>query len=64
MRNKSNLKELILEDIKKNPKITEEKIAEKYNYSDRTVRRYIRELREKNIIKSYGNGRKHYWKIM
>lgn len=41
----------IMEEIKDNKKITEVYLANKYGYSERTIRRYIKILKDQKKIK-------------
>lgn len=65
MRKKDNgLGEKILEEIRINNMVTEVVIANKYLISERTVRRYIKELKNSNKIILVGTGKNRYWKIL
>lgn len=57
------ISQVIYKEIKNNPKITEFELAEKYFYSERTIRRKIREIRKSGKIDSIGTGKKHKWII-
>lgn len=63
---KSNyeLYKFILNKINENPKITEVELAEETGYTERTIRRYIKVLREQKIISLDKNDKKRYWKII
>lgn len=54
---------LILNILKEEPDITQNKLTEKTNISIRTVKRTIKELKEENLIERIGSDRKGYWKI-
>ena len=60
----SELYQNILEEIKNNSKITEEELAKKYLVSERTIRRYIKELKEKKKIILKNVGKKREWKLI
>jgi len=62
---KKNIKILknILKEIKNNPRITQEDLAIKNFYSIRTIRRYIKILKNSGKIESISYGKSHYWKI-
>ena len=53
----------VLNILKNDPQITQEKIAESINKSTRTVKRIIDSLKEKNIIIRLDGKRFGYWKI-
>lgn len=63
MKDKQYIYEFILNEIKKNNKITEMCIAKKLNCSDRTIRRYYSDLKKNNLIKRIGYGKNRYWMI-
>jgi len=54
----------ILEEIKSNSKITEKELAKKYEVTERTIRRYFKELKNNNIIKLIRNGNLREWYIL
>ena len=54
----------ILNDIKNNPYITEKELAIKYHCHERTIRRYIKKLKDKKIIKIDNYGIKKKWIII
>ncbi len=60
----TRLLSLIFEDIKNNNKITECFLAEKYNLSERTIRRYIRLLKNQGLLTSKDFGRKKVWQVI
>lgn len=65
MRRKSEiLADNIYGEIKKNPKITELELANKYDYSERTIRRYVNYLKESGKIRLISFGRKKIWQIL
>ena len=53
----------ILDDIRKNNYITEKELSNKYEVSERTIRRYIKILKNENKLKSKSKGLKHKWII-
>ena len=55
---------LILLEVKNNSKVTEEYLAEKFLVSERTIRRYIRDLKINKKIILVRSGRLKEWKIM
>ena len=59
-----NISRKILLEIKNNKNITEKELAKKFNYSERQIRRFIKELRDKQKIKMEGFGKKKIWKIL
>lgn len=63
---KKNIKlyEIILKEINNNSNITEVEIAKRYYYSERTIRRYIKDLKNEKIIKLIKNGKERYWKLL
>lgn len=63
-RKSDDLLQNIYEEIKSNSKITEREIAKKFFYSERTIRRYIKVLKEENKIEIINTGRRKVWKIL
>lgn len=61
MKKNYKLLELVYNEIKNNTNITEREISEKTFYNERTIRRYVKKLKEKGLIESVNTGRKHYW---
>ena len=59
-----NISRKILLEIKNNKNITEKELAKKFNYSERQIRRFIKELRDIQKIKMEGFGKKKIWKIL
>lgn len=55
---------LIIKEIMFNPQVTEQQIAKKYFYSERSIRRYMKILKDKEMIKFVRCGKKRYWKII
>lgn len=65
MRNKDeSMYEKILKDIKENPKVTENYLAKKYDVSERTLRRYIKDLKDINKVVLIIKGKNRCWKIL
>lgn len=56
--------EKILQEIKENPKTTEIYLANKYGVSERTIRRYIKDLKDRKKIVLLINGKNRCWKIL
>ena len=57
---KEDILSIILDEIKKNPKISRKKIAEKVGVSVKTIERYIKEIQN---LKFIGRGSNGYWKL-
>lgn len=55
--------EIILIEIKDNSKVTELTLANKYGYTERTIRRYFKILKDSGKIKLIDTGKKRAWKI-
>ena len=51
----------IYEEIVDNPKITEKYLASKYSITERTVRRYIKVLKDRDYIFVKSSGIKKQW---
>lgn len=65
MRNKNNkMYDIILNKIKQNNKVTEVYLAQKYEVHERTIRRYIKDLKDNNIIKLSIEGKNRQWIII
>ena len=54
----------IYEEIINNNEVTEIFLAEKYYCSERTIRRYIKILKDNKYITIEGTGRKRKWIIL
>ena len=54
----------ILMEIRNNSKITENFIAKKYFFSERTVRRYFKYLKDNKKIILINKGKDREWKIL
>ena len=65
MRNKNNeMYDIILNEIKQNNKVTEVYLAQKYEVHERTIRRYIKDLKDNNIIQLSIEGKNKQWIIL
>ena len=60
----SELLDNILKEIENNPRVTEFYLAEKYFVCDRTIRRYIKILKDKKKIMLKNYGRKKIWQVI
>ncbi len=58
---KISLLKNIYEDIKLNNYITEIELSKKYHVCERTIRRYIKILKNKKLVVLMGTGRKRKW---
>ncbi len=58
------MEQKLLEEIEKDNKITEKKLAQIFEVSERTIRRYIYKLKNKKKIELIGLGRKREWKVL
>ena len=56
--------EFIVMEIKSNREVTEKYLAEKYNFSERTIRRYIKDLKDNKKIILNKKGNLRYWQIL
>ena len=57
------LLEDIINEIKDNGNITEKEISNKYYYSERTIRRYFKILKDKGFIELVKSGNRNKWII-
>lgn len=55
--------QIILDEIKNNNMVTEVFIANKYGVSERTIRRYIKDLKGNNEIFLVSAGKNRQWDI-
>lgn len=55
---------IVLNEIKRNPKITAKQISISTNIPFRTVQRHIANLKDKGIIRRNGDNRNGYWEIL
>lgn len=60
----SNIEELILEELVKNPKLTAASLSLIINKSKRTAERYLKSLQENGYIEREGSDKKGYWKVL
>ncbi len=58
------MEQKLLEEIKKDNKITEKELAQIFKVSERTIRRYIYKLKRTKNIELIGLGRKREWKVL
>ena len=56
--------EIIIDEIRNNSQVTEKYIAEKYLISERTVRRYFKDLKDSKKIKLIIRGKFREWIIL
>ena len=56
-------REKIVKIIKENPKITAYDLSEKFNVTDRTIKRDLKVLTDNNIIEYIGSAKGGYWKV-
>ena len=55
---------LILKLVKENPNITKQQMIEKISLSRATITRYIKKLKEQNLLKRVGSDKTGYWEIL
>ena len=55
---------IILNEIKNNPFITEKEIADKTYYTERTIRRYFKILKDNKQIKLVKYKKIRYWEVL
>ncbi len=60
---KDRIKKLI-QEFTNNPNITIDELSQKYNVSDRTIKRDIKELQKHNMIERIGSDISGYWKVL
>ena len=58
------MEQKLLKEIEKDNKITKKKLAQIFEVSERTIRRYIYKLKNKKKIELIGLGRKREWKVL
>ena len=51
-------------ELKANDKVTEKELSQVFCVSERTIRRYIKSLKDKNYIELINHGKKKQWKII
>lgn len=54
----------IIQEINKNSQITERELSEKYEVSERTIRRYFKDLKDNKKIRLIRNGKYREWHIL
>jgi len=54
----------IIKRIKDNSAVTESYLAKETFYSERTIRRYFKILKDRKAIRLIGSGKKRSWKII
>lgn len=50
--------------LKQNPFATVKELQEKLGIAERTVKKYIAQLKEYKLIERIGNNKKGYWKVL
>ena len=61
---KNEIKEKIIIKMNNNSEITEKELGIIFNKSERTIRRYIKELKTENKIRLIKRGKLRNWKIL
>ena len=56
--------EIIIDEIRNNSQVTEKFIADKHLISERTVRRYFKDLKDSNKVKLVIKGKFRKWIIL
>ena len=59
-----DIENTIIELIDQNPKVTQKKLSEKLNISERTLKRVMIAMQEKHEIERVGSNRGGYWKTL
>ncbi len=59
-----NLLTSIYKELKNNQSVTENYLMNKYECSERTIRRYIKILKDNKYIELIGYGRNRRWNIL
>lgn len=62
--NDGDAKETILKLISANNKASASSIAKTMSVAQRTVERYIKELREEGLLVRHGSARVEYWQVV
>lgn len=57
------MRQRIIDEMKKNPKITQKELAEQLDMSTTAVQNHIRAMREKGIVERLGSNRNGQWKV-
>ena len=58
-----NLLLSLIEELNKNSKITQKELMKKYEVSERTIRRYLKILKDENLLILEAKGKNRNWKI-
>lgn len=61
---KEELLKKILMELQENSKMTEKEIAQKFYYSERTIRRYFKILKDRKIIVLITTRKNREWKVI
>ncbi len=61
---KQDFFKLIIKEMKENNTVTEISLAAKFKVSERTIRRYIKILKDEGKISLDGYGEKRIWKVL
>lgn len=64
MKTNSDILIKIIEEISKDECVTEKYLAYKFKLSERQIRRYIKILKDANIIRCVGSGINRKWEII
>ena len=65
MRKKNDeMYKLIIKEIEINPSVTQKNLAIKYDLNERTIRRYLKDLKDREIIVLENSGINKKWKIL
>ncbi len=56
--------QIIYNEIKLDPKVSQKELAEKYCVNERTIRRYCKVLKDSGYIKYIINGKNGRWYIL
>ena len=59
-----SLKRFILNELIKNPYVTQIQLSERLGISKRSIIKNMKNLKDKNKIKRIGSDRKGYWEIL
>jgi predicted HTH transcriptional regulator len=57
------IRKLILELLVSNPEMTRQNLADELGVSLTTIRKYLTDLREENLVEYIGSARKGYWSV-
>ncbi len=56
--------QIIYNEIKTNPKVSQKELSRKYNVCERTIRRYCKVLKDSGYIKYVIDSKNSKWKII